>query len=165
MATRASIGGHPIHPMLVTFPIGLWVTSFATDIWFYFFRNPSWLLVSKFMIAAGCLGAIAAAIAGIIDWTGLKDRRVVKIANWHARLNVAALIVFAISLYFRMNSGGGDMIGNRLTIPFLLSFLGVILVSISGWLGGEMAYRFGVGVERQHDTPEEAYAKERQPGA
>lgn len=162
MATRASIGGHPIHPMLVTFPIGLWVTSFALDIWFYFNRNPSWLLVSKFMIAAGCLGAIAAAIAGIIDWTGLKDRRVVKIANWHARLNVAALIVFAISLYFRM-SRGGDIVGNKLTIPFLLSFVGVILVSVSGWLGGEMAYRYGVGVETQRATPEEAYAKERLP--
>ena len=152
MATRASIGGHPIHPMLVAFPIGLWVTSFALDIWFYFQRNPSWLLVSKFMIAAGCLGAIAAAIAGIIDWTGLKDRRVIKIANWHARLNIAALIVFAISLYFRMQIGG-DMIGNRLTIPFLLSFVGVILISISGWLGGEMAYRHGVGVDLKHDTP------------
>ncbi len=160
MATRASIGGHPIHPMLVTFPIGLWVTSFALDIWFFFNRNPSWLLVSKFMIAAGCLGALAAAVAGIIDWTGLKDPRVVKIANWHARLNIAALVVFAISLYFRMNMfGGGDMIGNKLTIPFLLSLVGVILVSISGWLGGEMAYRHGVGVEIQRDTPEKTHAK------
>ncbi|HEY8224301.1 MAG TPA: DUF2231 domain-containing protein [Pyrinomonadaceae bacterium] len=160
MATRASIGGHPIHPMLVTFPIGLWVTSFALDIWYYFERNPTWLLASKFMIAAGCLGAIAAAVAGIIDWTGLKDRRVVRIANWHARLNIAALIVFTLSLYFRMQRGG-SIVGHRLTIPFLLSFVGVILVCISGWLGGEMAYRHGVGVEVQRDTPEEAQAKER----
>ena len=64
----------------------------------------------------------------------------------------SALIVFAISLYFRMERGG-DMIGNRLTIPFLLSFVGVILISISGWLGGEMAYRHGVGVELKHDPP------------
>jgi len=160
MATRASIGGHPIHPMLVTFPIGLWVTSFALDIWYYFERNPTWLLASKFMIAAGCLGAIAAAVAGIIDWTGLKDRRVVRIANWHARLNIAALIVFTLSLYFRMQRGG-SIVGHRLTIPFLLSFVGVILVCVSGWLGGEMAYRHGVGVEVQRDTPEEAQAKER----
>ena len=148
MAARANIGGHPIHPMLVTFPIGLWVTSFAFDIWFYFNRNPNWLLVSKCMIAAGCLGALAAAVVGIIDWTGLVDRQAIKIANWHARLNIAALVVFAISLYFRMHMfGGGDMVGNKLTIPFLLSFVGVILVSISGWLGGEMAYRLGIGVE------------------
>lgn len=154
MASKASIAGHPIHPMLVTFPIGLWVTSFALDIWFYFNRNPSWLLVSKFMIAAGCLGALAAAVAGIIDWTGLKDREVVRIANWHARLNIAALIVFAISLYFRMHAGG-DIVGNKLTIPFLLSFVGVILIGISGWLGGEMAYRHGVGVDLKRPTMEE----------
>src|SRR4029453_12412931 len=137
MATRASIGGHPIHPVLVAFPIGLWVTSFALDIWFYFERNTTWLYASKFMIAAGCLGAVAAAVAGIIDWTGLKERRVVKIANWHARLNIAALIVFTLSLYFRMERGS-SIVGHRLTIPFLLSFVGVILISISGWLGGEM---------------------------
>ena len=155
MATKASIGGHPIHPMLVTLPIGLWVTSFAFDIWFYFNRNTSWLLVSKSMIAAGCLGAIAAAVFGIIDWTGLKEPRVVKIANWHARLNIAALVVFAISLYFRMNRfHGGDIIGNKLTIPFLLSFVGVILIAISGWLGGEMAYRHGVGVDLKTEVRE-----------
>jgi uncharacterized membrane protein len=56
---------------------------------------------------------------------------------------------------------GGSIVGHRLTIPFLLSFVGVILVCISGWLGGEMAYRHGVGVEVQRDTPEEAQAKER----
>ena len=146
MAARASIGGHPIHAMLVTFPLGLWVTSFATDIWFYFNRNPTWLIVSKFMIAAGCLGAVAAAVAGIIDWTGLRDRPAIKIANWHARANVAALIVFAASLYFRMQRGG-EIVGHKLTIPFLLSLVGVILISISGWLGGELVYRLGIAVD------------------
>lgn len=161
MAARASIGGHPIHPMLVTFPIGLWVTSFVTDIFFYFNRHPTLLIISKFMIAAGCLGALAAAVVGIIDWTGLRDRIPIKIANWHARLNIAALIVFAASLYFRMNSGGGDMVGNKLTIPFLLSLVGVILISISGWLGGELAYRYGIGVEMKRDSPEEQGRKKR----
>ena len=164
MATRASIAGHPIHPMLVAFPIGLWVTSFALDIWFYFERNPTWLYASKFMIAAGCLGALAAAVAGIIDWTGLKDRPVVRLANWHARLNIAALIVFTLDLYFRTRQGSA-YVGHRLTIPFLLSFAGVILISISGWLGGEIVYKHGVGVEVQRDTPQEASAKERLPKA
>ena len=128
----------------------------AVAIFFYFNRHPTLLIISKFMIAAGCLGALAAAVAGIIDWTGMKDRQVVKIANWHARLNIAALIVFALSLYFRMNSGGGDMVGNKLTIPFLLSFVGVILISVSGWRGGEMAYRHGVGVDLKPEArPEE----------
>jgi len=162
MASKASIGGHPIHPMLVPFPIALWSTSFALDIWFYFNRNPSWLLVSKFMIAAGCLGALAAAVPGIIDWLALKEPRVARVANWHARLNVIALILFAVNLYFRMQAGS-SIVGNRLTIPFLMSFVGVILISISGWLGGELAYRYGVGVAPQRDSPAEEDAKNRQP--
>ena len=160
MASKASIGGHPVHPILVAFPIGLWVTSFALDIWFYFGRNEGWLLISKFMIAAGCLGAIAAAIPGFIDWLAIKERQVKKIANWHARLNVVALIIFAVSLYFRTQRGG-HWVGSRLTIPFLLSGVGVVLIGISGWLGGEMTFHHGVGVTPQHDTPEEEVAKNR----
>jgi uncharacterized membrane protein len=129
---------------------------------FYFQRNTSLNLIAKFLLAAGCLGAVAAAIAGIIDWLSIRDGRVKRIANWHARINVIALIVFAISLYFRMRMGA-HWVNYSLRIPFLLSLLGVILISISGWLGGELAYKHGVGVAPQHDTPEEEAAKVRLP--
>lgn len=162
MASKASIGGHPIHPILVPFPIALWTTSFATDVAFYFWRNSSLALISKFMLAAGCLGAVAAAVPGIIDWLSIKDRGVKRIADWHARVNIIALIVFAISLYFRMGIGA-HWVNYHLRIPFLLSFLGVILISISGWLGGELAYKHGVGVSPQHDSPAEEAAKVRLP--
>ena len=144
MTSRASIGGHPVHPMLIPFPLALWVTSFVVDILFYFLRHPTLLVIAKLLIAAGCLGAIAAAIPGFIDWLAIKNGEVKKIANWHARLNVAALVVFAISLFLRMGSYSG-LVGRRLTIPFLLSLVGVILISISGWLGGELVFRHGVG--------------------
>ena len=150
MASKASIGGHPIHPMLIPFPIALWTTSFAVDVLFYFYRNTNLLLISKSMIAAGCLGAVAAAVPGIIDWLAIKDPQVTKVANWHARLNIIALVVFAISLYLRMHAGS-LLVGQHLKIPFLLSLLGVVLIGISGWLGGELAYKFGVGVAPQHD--------------
>lgn len=162
MASKASIGGHPVHPILIPFPIALWSTSFATDVVFYFFRNPSLILISKFMLAAGCLGAVAAAVPGIIDWLSIKDPGVKRIANWHARLNIIALIVFAISLYLRMSTGA-HWVNYSLRIPVLLSFLGVILISISGWLGGELAYKHGVGVSPQHDSREEEAAKVRFP--
>ncbi len=148
MASKASIGGHPIHPMLIPFPIALWSTSFAVDVLFYFLRHPNQLVISKFMIAAGCVGAVAAAIPGIIDWLSVKDGEVKRVANWHARLNIAALVVFAISLYLRMGSHS-HLVGHRLTIPFLLSLVGMILIAISGWLGGELAYRYGVGQMRE----------------
>lgn len=162
MASKASIGGHPVHPILIPFPIALWSTSFATDVAFYFFRNSSLILISKFMLAAGCLGAVAAAVPGFIDWLSIKDPGVKRIANWHARLNIIALIVFAISLYLRLSTGA-HWVNYSLRIPVLLSFLGVILISISGWLGGELAYKHGVGVSPQHDSPEEEVAKVRLP--
>jgi len=144
MKSKASIAGHPIHPMLIPFPLALWVTSFVVDILFYFLRHPTLLLIAKFMIAAGCLGAVAAAIPGIIDWLSIKNGDVKKAANWHARLNIAALVVFAISLFLRMSSYS-EFVGRKLTIPFLLSLVGVILITISGWLGGELVFRYGVG--------------------
>jgi|SRR5215813_9157169 len=162
MASKASIGGHPIHPMLVPFPLALWITSFVTDVVYYFERNASLLLISKFMIAAGCLGAVAAAIPGIIDWLALKQPEVNRISNWHARLNIIALIIFAISLYLRLRTAAG-LVSHRIIIAFLLSFVGVILIVISGWLGGEMAYKYGVGVAPRRDTPAEESAKVRSP--
>lgn len=144
MKSKATLAGHPIHPMLIPFPIALWATSFVVDILFYFLRHPTLLVVAKFMIAAGCLGAIAAAIFGIIDWLSIKNGDVKKVANWHARLNIAALVVFAISLFLRMGSYS-ELVGRKLTIPFLLSLVGVILITISGWLGGELVFRYGVG--------------------
>ena len=147
MKSKASVAGHPIHPMLIPFPLALWVTSFVVDILFYFLRHPTLLVIAKFMIAAGCLGAIAAAIPGIIDWLAIKNGDVKRVANWHARLNVAALVVFAISFLLRTGSYS-DLVGRRLTLPFLLSLVGVILILISGWLGGELVFRYGVGQKR-----------------
>jgi uncharacterized membrane protein len=148
MRSKATIAGHPVHPMLIPFPLGLWATSFVVDVLFYFLRHPTLLIVSKFMIAAGCVGAVAAAIPGIIDWLAIKNGEVKKAANWHARLNIAALVVFAISFFLRLGRYS-ELVGRRLTIPFLLSLVGVILITISGWLGGELVFRYGVG--QTHD--------------
>jgi uncharacterized membrane protein len=162
MASKASIAGHPVHPMIIPFPLALWSTSFVADVIFYFFRNSSLLLISKFLLAAGCLGAVAAAIPGIIDWLSIKSPEVKRIANWHARLNIIALIIFAISLYLRTRAGA-PWVNYSLKIPFVLSLLGVILISISGWLGGKLSFEYGVGVKPQHDSPEEEVAKLRLP--
>ena len=144
MQSKATLAGHPIHPMLIPFPLALWTTSFVVDILFYFLRHTTLLIVAKFLLAAGCIGAVAAAIPGIIDWLSIKNGDVKKAANWHARLNITALVVFAASLFLRMGSYS-ELVGRKLTIPFLLSLVGVILISISGWLGGELVFRYGVG--------------------
>jgi uncharacterized membrane protein len=147
MKSKATLGGHPVHPMLIPFPLALWTTSFLVDILFYFVRHPTLLVIAKFMLAAGCIGALAAAVAGFIDWLAIPKGEVKKVANWHARLNVLALVIFTISFLLRLGRYS-DLVGRKLTIPFLLSLVGVILISISGWLGGELVFRYGVGQTR-----------------
>ena len=149
MTSPASIGGHPIHPMIIPFPIALWVFSFIADLVYLWRGNPVWKdWIAFYALLGGIIMAAVAAVPGLIDWLSLKDPKVVKIANWHARLNVIALLIFAGSFYLRTTSGA-DLVGGSHTIPFLLSVVGVILITISGWLGGEMVFKHGVAVEAQ----------------
>ena len=149
MASPASIGGHPIHPMIIPFPIALWVFSLVADVIFLWRGYWVWRdYIAFYSLLAGTIAAAVAAVPGLIDWLSLTDKAVVKIANWHARLNVIALLVFAGSLYLRTTSGSG-VVSNSYTIAVALSVFGVVLISISGWLGGEMVFKHGVAVEAQ----------------
>jgi uncharacterized membrane protein len=153
MASPASIGGHPIHPMIIPFPIALWVFSLVADVIFLWRGNPVWKdFIAFYSLLAGIIGAAMAAVPGFIDWLSLTDKAVVKIANWHARLNVIALLVFAGSFYLRTTSGA-SLVGDSYTIPLALSVLGVVLISISGWLGGEMVFKHGVAVNTGSNAP------------
>jgi uncharacterized membrane protein len=161
MASPASIGGHPIHPMIIPFPIGLWVFSLVADVIYLWRGNLVWRdYLAFYALLGGIIGAALAAVFGIIDWLSIKDREVKKVADWHARLNVIALLVFAASFYLRTASGS-QWVGGSYTIPLLLSVLGVILIAISGYLGGELVFRHGVAVNPQSDTAAEAGEKAR----
>ena len=147
MASPASIGGHPIHPMLIPFPIALWVFSLIADVIYLWRGNPVWRdWIAFYTLLGGIIGGVLAAVPGFIDWLSLKNPEVVKIANWHARLNVIALLIFVASFYLRTTSGAG-LVGGSHTIPFVLSVVGVILITISGWLGGELVFKHGVAVD------------------
>ena len=148
MASPASIGGHPFHPMIIPFPIALWVFSLVADVIFLWRGNPVWRDCIAFYTLLGTSSELRWPVPGLIDWLSLKDPNVIKIANWHARLNVIALLIFAASFYLR-TSGGSQMVSGSPTIPFGLSVLGVILITISGWFGGEMVFKHGVAVEAQ----------------
>jgi uncharacterized membrane protein len=144
--------------MLIPFPLALWVFSFIADLLYLLRGDPLWLLLGKYTLAGGILGGLLAAVPGLIDWLALKSREVKNIANWHARLNIIALLIFAASLYLRTRYGA-PLVSQSMTIPVILSGFGVILISISGWLGGSLSYDHGVGVKPQHDSPEEEAAK------
>lgn len=147
MASRASIGGHPIHPMLIPFPIALFVFSAVADVIYLWRGNPVWRdYIAFYAILGGIIGAAAAAIPGLFDWATLTDRKVVKIANWHARINVITLLIFVANFYLRTESGAA-WIPNLPMLPFGLSIVGLIGLTIAGWLGGEMVFKHGVAVD------------------
>jgi uncharacterized membrane protein len=161
MASPASMARHPIHPMLIPFPIALWVFSLIADVIYLWRGNPAWRdWIAFYALLGGVIGGAAAAVPGLIDWLSLKDPEAVKVANWHARLNVIALLIFAASFYLR-TAGGSRWVGGSYTVPVLLSVVGVLLITISGWLGGELVFKHGVAVNPQSDTGAEAEAKAR----
>lgn len=161
MASPASVGRHPVHPMLIPFPIALWIFSLVADVIYLWRGSPVWRdWIAFYTLLGGILGAAAAAVPGFIDWLSIKDREVKKLADWHARLNVIALLIFIASFYLRTTSGA-RWIGGSLTIPILLSVVGIILITISGWLGGEMVYVHGVAVEPQRGAVQRERGKAR----
>ena len=151
MTTSTSIGGHPVHPILIPFPIALWIFSLVSDGIYLWRGNPAWEWVAFYTLAGGIVGAVLAAIFGIIDYFSILDRKVSSIAAWHARINVLTLLIFAASFYLR-TTGGSRMVSGSLTIPVALSVVGVLLLSVSGWLGGELVFKHGVGVRTEPDA-------------
>jgi uncharacterized membrane protein len=148
----ARIAKHPIHPMLVVFPLGLWVAALVCDILYAFTANPAWRTVAFWNIGLGVVGALLAAVPGFVDWLGMTGRAG-KLATYHMLLNLGAVVLFAVNWFIR----------TRLTTdspwPLVLTTVGVIGVFVSGWLGGELVYVERVGVEEEEDRRREARAR------
>ena len=148
MRTPASIYKHPIHPMLVVFPIGLWIFSLACDlIRLAGFSAETWSIVAFFAMVGGLIGALGAAIPGAIDLLYYKGGAppVKKIALSHMTINLIAVVLYAINIWLR--ASGPTPMNPGMSAPVLLSIVGVALIAVSGWLGGQMVHVYGVGVE------------------
>lgn len=140
MKDVARIGNHPIHPMLVPLPIGLWIFSLVTDIIYRISGSATWSTVAYYSMAGGIIGALIAAVPGFVDLLALKPSPVKKIALWHMSINVTALVLFIVNLMLR--TGAPDAV-----TPFVLSILGVLFILVAGWLGGQMVYVHGLAVD------------------
>lgn len=144
MKTPASIARHPIHPMLVVFPVALWVFSLMGDIVVHVSSDENdkvlWFMLSYYTLAGGLAGAVLAAIPGLIDYVSLRAGPVRKLASLHATINVTVVMLYLINLWLRTTSPPSVDLG------FGLSLTGVALLALSGWIGGEMVHVHGVGV-------------------
>ncbi len=145
MESKAKLLGHAVHPMLIVFPLGLLVTSVVFDIIYLVTNDPMFATVSYWMIAAGVIGGVLAAIFGLIDWLNIPaGTRAKAIGVWHGRGNAAVLALFAVSWYLRR----GDPAHVPSTAACVVSLVAVGLGTVTSWLGGELVGRLGVGVDR-----------------
>jgi uncharacterized membrane protein len=144
MESRVKVFGHPVHPMLIVFPVGLLATAVIFDILSLITANPIFPTVSYYMIAAGVIGGLLAAIFGFIDWLALpNDSRAKNIGLWHGLGNVTIVVLFIISWFLR--GGNANFVPSSLAL--ILSFAGIALALITLWIGGELVYHLGVGVD------------------
>ena len=145
MHTPASIAKHPIHPMLVTVPIGLWVFSFVCDLAPLVFgaTSANWHIVAYYTMVGGVFGALAAAIPGFIDMLSL-PRAIKRIAIVHMVINLTVVVLYCVNAWLR--AGGMD----PARTPFWLSLAGIVMLGVSGWLGGRMVYLHGAAVTEPH---------------
>jgi uncharacterized membrane protein len=141
--TGARIAQHPIHPMLVVFPLGLCIFSlFADLIRLTGLGGPVWFDVANYAIAGGIIGALLAAIPGFIDYLSITNARVRDIAFAHFVTALFVVAIYGLSLWMRWSGDHG-------LLPVTVSGVGLVLLCLVGWLGGEMVYVHGLGVAEQ----------------
>jgi len=136
--------GHPFHPILVTIPIGTWVASLVFDLIGLGVEDPSpFVLGAQVLIAIGVIGALLAAVFGFIDFTGIASGTPAKrTAVIHLSLNLGAVVLFTVNYFVRAASDHDEV---NIT-GLVLTIIGLAVLGVSGWLGGKLAYHYGVRV-------------------
>lgn len=140
--SSANLAGHPMHPMLITLPIGLWVATLLADLGFWWFRVDGWATAAMWLLGAAIVGAVLAAITGLIDFLGDERIRALGDAWQHAIGNVIAVLVSLFSFYWRYRYGATGV----LPVGLILSLIVVVIILFTGWKGGEMVFRHRVAV-------------------
>lgn len=151
MRSRAALGNHPLHPAVVPLPIGSFFVALAADVVHGLTRDPFFYDVAQFAIGIGIVTAVLAAVLGFIDYFGVKMSEAgFRLAKIHMRLNLAAVLLYAVSWTLRRNQAALDTprwplaLGSAV-VPFLL-------LGISGWIGGKMSYEHKIGVVEGIDS-------------
>ena len=139
--STAKIGDHPIHPMLIPFPIVCFIGVLVTDIVFLNNHDPGWATASRYLLGIGLVMAALAAVAGLTDFMGDDRIRRLGDALKHMIANVTAVVLELVNFFTRLNND--DAIGS---IGIYLSVIVVLILVYSGWKGGDLVFRHGIGV-------------------
>ncbi len=143
MESRAKLFGHPVHQMLIVFPLGLLATALAFDVIHFASGNPYWSEIAFWMMAAGVITGLIAAPFGLVDWLAIPSgTRANRIGLLHGAGNLVVVLLYGLSWWMRRGSPQTPD-----TLALVLAFAGGGLAIVTGWLGGELVDRLGVGVD------------------
>lgn len=141
MQGKATLLGHPIHPMLVPFPIAFFVGALISDIISHWGDPVFWPRMSVVLIGLGIIGALLAAVFGFVDYlTAPLSEGAKKTATTHLILNLIVVVIFVIAFFVRL----GDATS---VAGYVLTVLGVVVLCVSGYLGGKLVFEGGVGMK------------------
>jgi uncharacterized membrane protein len=143
MEARAKLFGHPIHQMLIVFPLGLLATATIFDVVYRITGGTGWVTAAFYMIAAGVVGGVLAAIFGVYDYVGIpSNTRAKRIGIVHGLGNVVIMGMFAWSFVLRLMDPTAPPV-----LATALAVAGTLGALVTGWLGGELVDRLSVGVD------------------
>lgn len=143
MESKVKVAGHPLHQMLIAFPLGLLTTAVIFDVIFLVTNDSRWTLAAYYMIGAGVVGGLVAAVPGALDWYAVPRRtRAKRIGLIHGIGNVVVVALFALSFLLRREQPATPP-----TEAIVAGLIGVGLALITAWLGGELVARLAVGVD------------------
>ena len=150
LRAKAAISGHPIHPMLVPIPIALFVAALATDIAYVVDGSDGWASASRWLLGGGLAGAALAAVAGFIDFAASARIRELRDAWLHLFANLTVVVIEAVNLILRLPDP--DIAAST---GLALSAVAALLLLFSGWKGGELVFRHGVGQFGPRSEPDQ----------
>jgi uncharacterized membrane protein len=144
MDSRLKLLGHPIHPVLVTLPIGLFTAGLIFDLLYMIGNDPVFAQAAFWVILLGVVGGLAAAVFGLLDWLTIPGgTRAKRVGLVHGAGNAVIVLLFLWNLWLRVP----DSAYQPDVLPFLLTLLGIGIALVTAWLGGELVYRLHVGVD------------------
>jgi uncharacterized membrane protein len=144
MESRAKLVGHAIHPMLIVFPLGLLGMAAIFDVVFMVTGDTGFPAAAFYMLPAGIVTGLLAAVFGLWDWLAIPvGTRAKAVGLWHGVGNVVVVALFALSWWLRR----GDPTHAPSTLAFGLALVALVLALVTGWLGGELVERLGIGVD------------------
>jgi uncharacterized membrane protein len=159
MKSRLQFAGHPIHVMVVGFPIGLYTSALVCDGLYLMLHDAFWFRMAYWAIVFGLVTHVTAAATGLPDFLAVmrEQKEARRPATSHLVFGVGLLVVQGLNLAVR--NGGDIPVGGSVVMPVLVDVIGATLTGVQGWYGGELVYRYFVGVELPDPTGDGLHGK------